>query len=256
MLSPFSVLRNAFVAFKRNFLSVLAAFSLLFCVFSFVQLVGSVSSIFFVSSVLNAAENIDFTRFERVAFLSSSSVSTLAFFVLFLPLFLGAERMSLQWVGGEKPRLSELLWAFEPRRFFAAFILHLSLFFVLLVWSVTSVFPTLVFSANLSVSAATFLSCIFYGIGLCGGVVIITFFLAVSLVFVGGNSLKFAFLSALGKGGTKGLFSSLLPLVTAFLPLVFFSGLFIIFAPIFVLLSAAIFDRVWYQKSRTKTATT
>ncbi|MBQ5885820.1 MAG: hypothetical protein IIW79_05360 [Clostridia bacterium] len=100
------------------------------------------------------------------------------------------------------------------------------------------------------------MSCIFYGIGLCGGVVIITFFLAVSLVFVGGNSLKFAFLSALGKGGTKGLFSSLLPLVTAFLPLVFFSGLFIIFAPIFVLLSAAIFDRVWYQKSRTKTATT
>ena len=208
MLSPFSVLKDVFAVLGRNFLSILTAFSSLFCVYSFVQFIGSVSSICFASSVMNGTENIDFTRFERVAFLPSSTISTFAFFVLFLPLFLGTERMSLKWTSGEKPRLSELLWAFEP-----------------------------------SPSAATFLKCIFYGIGLCGGIVIITFFLAASLVFAGGNSLKFALFSAFGKGEAKGLFSSLLPLVTAFLPLILFGGFFIIFTPIFILLSAVIFYR-------------
>ena len=243
MLSPFSVLKDVFAVLGRNFLSILTAFSSLFCVYSFVQFIGSVSSICFASSVMNGTENIDFTRFERVAFLPSSTISTFAFFVLFLPLFLGTERMSLKWTIGEKPRLSELLWAFEPRRFLATFILHLSLFFTLLIWSVAVIFPTLVFSADLSPSAATFLKCIFYGIGLCGGIVIITFFLAASLVFAGGNSLKFALFSAFGKGEAKGLFSSLLPLVTTFLPLILFGGFFIIFTPIFILLSAVIFYR-------------
>ena len=77
---------------------------------------------------------------------------------------------------------------------------------------------------------------------------IITFFLAASLVFVSENSLKSALLSALGKGSAKGLFSSLLPLVTAFLPLVFLGGFFILFVPLFVLISAVIFDRAYLKK--------
>ena len=248
MLSPFSVLKDAFAVFRRNFLSILTVFSSLFCVFSFVQFIGSVSSIFFATSVLNTDVNIDFSRFNEIAFLPSTVISVFAFFVLFLPLFLGAERMSLKWVSGEKPPISELLWAYKPRRFLALFILHLCLFLMLFVWSVAAVFPTLVFSADLSALAATFLNCIFYGIGVCGGVVIITFFLAASLVFVSENSLKSALLSALGKGSVKGLFSSLLPLVTAFLPLVLFGGFFILFVPLFVLISAVIFDRAYLKK--------
>lgn len=103
MLSPFLVLKGAFLALKNNFLIIITAFSVLFCVFSFLLLIDSLASAFFISSVIDTVPNINLLRFKEVAFLPSSLMSTLAFFALFLPLVLGAERMALMWVKVKKP---------------------------------------------------------------------------------------------------------------------------------------------------------
>lgn len=252
MLSPFLVLKGAFRALKDNFLIIITSFSALFCVFSFVLLIDSLASTFFISSVVDTVPDISILRFKEVAFLPSSLVSTLAFIVLFLPLVLGIERMALKWANGEKTRIGELFWAFDLGRFFRAFVIHLSLFLTLLIWSVTMIFFAHFFSSGLSELSAVFLRYIFYGIGVCGVVVIFAFFLAVDLLFACGKSLKASLISAFGKGEVKGLFSSLLPLVAVFSPLMLFSGLFMLSVPFFILFSAVIFDRIYFKKSRKK----
>ena len=253
MLSPFLVLKGAFLALKNNFLIIITAFSVLFCVFSFLLLIDSLASAFFISSVIDTVPNINLLRFKEVAFLPSSLMSTLAFFALFLPLVLGAERMALMWVKGEKTDLFELFWAFDFGRFWRSFVMHFCLFFTLFIWSVAMIFFAQLFSLGLGAFMAALLKYIFYGIGVCGGIVIFTFYLTAWLLFACGKSFKSSLISAFGKGEVKGLFSSLLPLVAVFLPFMFFGGLFLVSVPFFILFSAFIFDQIYFKKLRKKT---